>query len=1295
MAFKPPQEVLDTAAGEREVMGATAFLRGEAPEIFTTDNLSADPQFKNTVAPRKSLDWQDKLGAAFNQNSPLINWNDARDLEYARNSKQELDVPDELLKEGIPQEFLPVVLNEKYENGGVAAVTLRDQIKEDVANKRIMDNLEWYAQLGYSAGGFLLDPTTYIGGAGAVKSVQMAGSGLKSLNVLSKSLPNTTQKLLQWGSVGAVESAVLNAPKLSGDHTYTYENYQTDILADMLLGAGLTYAGSKLINKASTFQLQRSNRESAVVEQVKMMDAELNGNKTPEADIDIEHAVNRVQNPNVATRNRTNIRHLEQTLGVNRAMDIDAEFPQLKRGDLADKIDATVSAAVKDNDTMWLSAKLKELSSGTYGSINHKAFASPTINNLADLVKTLDNSRSKSDFKSSKSEPVEIDAVLNKIASRASREASETTNAQFDSSDLSYSDRWSGYGATRSTNTEPEIELSRDSISQQLDNDEVPMSTIASELEQMKAIQAEAKAVAPESDIAKVNLSSGKLESSTDSAAEVVQDPQVREALSTRLLRQSFEKLNNEVSTYHASGEHKVYKDLLSPSNIGQTAARAVTQWGGITRDLATTFIESGSPTLNYIGTHLTEMGRGYGGDVMRKHTAGVIRESEYIKSVSMIMPDYDKAVKAYAASKGSNAVGQMMAATSVGGRNKLQAEFAKEFMIYMNNTRRGRDVDNPLMADFAKKWNAYMRHNYKQLESNNIAGFTGDNQRSNYVPQVWNIKHAQRMVRNEPEKVRALLTRATGDYEKAEHLIEWFTKQDSATYDGYVATNDSRALERMEVDWDVEVDGLSVLDLLETDTRKLATAYSNRVAGWVGVSKATNGKLTSYTDLNALKTMVWKETGKGKDVEVVNDVIDLLFGRPVKGGLPDYGRSIKAATVLTRLGSLGSAQLIESGTVATRAIMETMGDPKFMAKLTKGMSPKETAQDLLEIQKLTGNDWDFHLINTEAEYWTEFDLANTSKLQNQVDWAVDKATFGSAKQVAGRAFGHVTGYNQVRRFQAQMVQRSFAMQTARYFKHGESKLSTQRMADFGLTDANGRNDVLKEAIEKHVEFDADGYPSKYNFDRWSQDAKDTFMYSMQRAEATELMRPLIGEMPEWFNRPWVQMVMQFRSMPLVAQNKALGRSLAFADKEAVYQLVLNAMTSGLVRYSKFAGLAALATAGGGSFVDEYNKQLDNAGRDAILGGAVDRYITQGGMYSDVYALSTIGASASTPQQYLEKTMGQIPALGLVKDYAMTAYRASEGDGDKALNHAMRVIPLSNTLALEATATLVEESIED
>ena len=1251
--------------------GATQFLQGNNPELF--DDVyptTIDPQRTGLSGPYQRVGWQDKLGAAFNQNSPLINWSDSDKLEAARRAKDDIEVPDSILTDGIPKEFQAVVLDEKYKHGGVAALTLRDQLIEDVQNKTIMDNLEWYEQLGYTAAGFLADPTTYVAAGGAMKVGSAVASTARRASLLTGSkLPRTAAKLTQWGATGGVESAVLNAPKLAGDHTYTIEDYHADIVVDMLLGAGLTYSGSKLLNKVGNMDLQRANRESAVVEQVKMMDAELGG-KPPETDIDVAYAVRRVLNPNVATRERTNIRNLEQSLGVYTPTNIEAEFPQLMRGALADKIDEAVRVATKDNDTAWMLAKVKQLDSQGRLKGDHPAFRAPTKANLADLINTVQSTSSKIDSKLSDFEPVEIVAAIQKVAASAARKASDDSRAAFDSSKLSYGDKWSGVTKYSSNEVPKGVEADKGYMVRAMQNDEVPESVIEQQKKELTEIQKDAE------------------------LAVDLESPEGQQSIASRLLRQSHDKLTATVSDYHQSGEHKIYADILKPSTLGQTAARAVSQWGGITQDLATRFIESGSPTLNWVGTHLTEMGRGYGGDVMRKHTAGVIREAEYIKSISQIMPDYDKAVKAYAASKGSKAVGQMMAATSVGGRNRLQDEFAKEFMRYMNNTRRGRQVDNPLMAEFAQKWNAYMRHNYKQLEKNNIAGFTGENQRSNYVPQVWNMKHAQRMLRTEPDKVRTLLTKATGDEDKAEHLIEWFQKQDVESYDGYVATNDSRALERMEVDWDVEADGLSILDLLETDTRKLATSYSNRVAGWVGVSKATNGKITSYTDLNALKTMVWQETGKAKDVETVTDVIDLLFGRPVQGGLPDYARSIKAATVLTRLGSLGSAQLIESGTVATRAVMESVGNPKFMKKLTKGLSPKETAQDLMEIQKLTGNDWDYHLINTEAEYWTEYDLANTSKLQNQVDWAVDKATFGSAKQVAGRAFGHVTGYNQVRRYQAAMMQRSFAMQVARKFKHGSSKMSNERMADYGLTDVDGNNPELANAINTHVEFDTDGYPSKYNFDKWSDEARDSFMYGLQRAEATELMRPLIGEMPEWFNKPWVQMLMQFRSMPLVAQNKALGRSLAFADKEAVTQLVLNIMTSALVRYGKFAGLAALATVGGESFEKEYQKKLDNAGQDSILGGAVDRYVTQGGLYSDVYALSLIGGSANNPQQYLEKAMGQIPAMGLVKDYAMAAYNVSEGEGDKALNNAMRIVPLGNTLAFEAAATVVEESLD-
>lgn len=762
--------------------------------------------------------------------------------------------------------------------------------------------------------------------------------------------------------------------------------------------------------------------------------------------------------------------------------------------------------------------------------------------------------------------------------------------------------------------------------------------------------------------------------------------------VSDNLMKDNWNAVTSMLAIYHGSGEHKVYQDLLRPASIGQFAAKAVSQWGGVTKDLATKFIESDNPALNWMGTHFTEMGRGYGGDVMRKHTAAVMREAEYVRSVSKILPHYDKSVKEYAASKGSNAVGEMMAAVSTGGKNKLQDEFSRKVMLYLNAQRLGKQLPNePIIARFAKQWDDYMAHNYDTLVDNHIKGFTGNNRISHYAPQIWKVEHAKRLI-NQGVDLLPLLTKAmrTDNPISDAKALEAWLRSDDALGDMYIATNDARSVERLNVDWSAEHDGLSLLDLIETDTRKLATNYSNRVAGWAGVSKASNGMVNSYTALHTLQKAAFEHKKDPRDFQVAGDVIDMLFGRPVQGGLADWQRSLKTASVLTKLGGLGSAQLIETSAVAARSIMESVGDPKFMKKVLKDMHPETMAEDLRELQNLTGYNWDYHLINVEAEYYTDYDLAQTSKVRNAVDWAVDKATFGGLKPVVGRAFGHVTGYNLVRKYQEAMLQRSFAMQVARHFVLGKSKMSAKRMADYGLTDTMGRNDALAETIRKNVEFDADGYPTKYNFDKWEPKAKETFMYALQRAEATELLRPLVGEMPEWWNKPWVQMLMQFRTMPIAAQNKALGRSLAFADKEAAVQLALNCMTAGLVRHSKFALMAAVAVGVGEEWEEEYKRQVDRAGRDALLGGAADRYITQLGGIGDVYALSHLYGGAETPEQYLRKTMNQVPALSLVGSYVDAAYAASTGEGEKAMSHAERIIFLNNTMAFEATGAVIE-----
>ena len=1425
---------------DNSVKAAELFLSQRNPELYQDHAaVSLSNQAKEMGKARGKADtFGNKLEASVMQLNTFINSSQAGDLEAARKSKHKMEYSHAELTDGVPPEFILPLMDERNNYGDVAALVLKQQIQEDVANNTILDNLEWYSAIGYGVLQAVVDPTTYIGGAVGYKAgASMSKVANKATQYLGKSVPKVADDLTRWASASTVEAALTNAPRLGGDHTYKPEDYLTDVMVDAVVGTGLTFGASQLLKGAGVLGTKLEQRRATQREAIEAMNREVETGKPVNADTNAwKHIA-----PESEYMDKPFAKVTDDVVRTHAyRYDVSgSEWNQFTPGETVLKIDQMIeSKAFKiDNDMQWLALEAKDLAvqvellSKFRNKVDlsslqsHPAINNPTKANVVDMVRKLQAARDKAgdiagkqvaidgagqvkfpevpmmnrpklrdlrytkydskrlgmfarlndelaakveglDMVQNKGEGwdtltgivhdavrlhqggvnvesllsrlmrndvfmntsperyakyvqgarAELDKVMtyankrgndSKVPSPLSEEMSAVL-AKFDAEVASARLRRESmvknpvtqieYPSVMEVSKYPvqskELKATVDLAAKQDVAEEVPQpkyvetdEVSAVELEEVaKRLDAEQKAeaeAAPEGAEPKKMLQFTDV-TNLDSAA-------IRE-VSKGLMKDNWNAVTAMIANYHGSGEHKVYQDLLRPASIGQFAAKAVSQWGGVTKDLATKFIESDNPALNWIGTHFTEMGRGYGGDVMRKHTAAVIREAEYVRSVSKVLPHYDKAVKEYAASKGANAVQEMMAAVSIGGKNKLQDEFSRKLMLYLNAKRLGKSLPNePIIAKFAQQWDDYMLHNYTALVDNHIKGFTGMNRIQHYAPQIWKVEHAKRMMRDGVDLLPLLqkAMRTENPIEDAKALEAWL-KSDDAMGDMYVATNDARSVERLNVDWSAEHDGVSLLDLIETDTRKLATNYSNRVAGWAGVSKASGGNINSYTALHTLQKAAFEHNKDPHDFQVVGDVIDMLFGRPVQGGLADWQRSLKTASVLTKLGGLGSAQLIETSAVAARSIMESTGDPQFMKKVLKGMNPDEMAEDLRELQNLTGYNWDYHLINVESEYYTDYDLAQTSRVRNAVDWAVDKATFGGLKPVVGRAFGHVTGYNMVRKYQEAMLQRSFAMQVARHFVLGKSKMSPKRMADYGLTDVNGVNDALAETIRKNVEFDADGYPTKYNFDKWEPKAKETFMYALQRAEATELLRPLVGEMPEWWNKPWVQMLMQFRTMPIAAQNKALGRSLAFADKEAAVQLALNCMTAGLVRHSKFALMAAVTVGVGDEWAEEYKKQVDRAGKDALLGGAADRYITQLGGIGDVYALSHLYGGAETPEQYVRKTMNQVPALSLVGSYVDAAYAASTGDGEKAMSHAERIIFLNNTMAFEATGAVIE-----
>ena len=97
-------------------------------------------------------------------------------------------------------------------------------------------------------------------------------------------------------------------------------------------------------------------------------------------------------------------------------------------------------------------------------------------------------------------------------------------------------------------------------------------------------------------------------------------------------------------------------------------------------------------------------------------------------------------------------------------------------------------------------------------------------------------------------------------------------------------------------------------MDLLDDEVAGLATKYSNRLAGWVGLSKSTDGMLTSLADIDAFKkNMIQEGIDKGvstkKHEQFYDDVIDSMFGRPTQGGLQEELRQIKDLAALTKMG--------------------------------------------------------------------------------------------------------------------------------------------------------------------------------------------------------------------------------------------------------------------------------------------------------------------------------------------------------------------------------------------------------
>ena len=763
------------------------------------------------------------------------------------------------------------------------------------------------------------------------------------------------------------------------------------------------------------------------------------------------------------------------------------------------------------------------------------------------------------------------------------------------------------------------------------------------------------------------------------------------------------DKVADGLAEFARSGEKKRFELANKPTGATDYIGRAITR---MTKSVGAIFIDSNLTSMKYFGAKVTEVSRGFGGNAKRAPTAAIIRDATLKESVVKVIPQYRKSIDAYAESKGAGAYAKLKARERSGESDPIVNQFNRDVFLVQEYRRQGKPIPKTIdksVTDFADQWDYYMDHNHNTLVDANVAGFSAARKVKHYIPHIWQTgKFKGAITKHGRAKVHATLAKAYRNLESDTNPITQVDAEIRAdklindvlddTYNGkdqYSPALDSRSKARTDLDTTTELDGLSVLDLLDSDVVGVAAKYSNRVAGWTGLAKATDGMITSQADIDIFKANMVAEAEANninpkKYVTMFEDTIEQLFGRPTSNmllkdnGLTAELRMMKDLAALTKMGGLGTAQLAETGQIITRNVMNVFSDEKMAKKvLSMGRGSKSDSLLLEEIQSISNITDDLEFLDRQSTHLDQSTLDEVGKVREMSLKIADLATGGEMKAEASRGLGKLSGYNMIRRAQTRAVQASFMLDIANHFTKGKGVMGNARMADVGLTDTLGKNAQMEAAFKKYAEFDSDGVLQKLNINKWDKGVREELQYAMIRDEAQQIQRTHVGELPPWMNKPIMGLIFQFRQMPIVANSKSLGRSLAFADKEAVTGVMLNTAIAGLVRYGKFAALGAAA-----NLVTGDDRKVTPTSELT----QTQKYITPFGIFPDMYDLA-FGRngidSISDMDSGWTALQSQIPVLGLMNDYHEAGKSATRGDVKGMVDSASNLVPLSNTALAE------------
>lgn len=502
-----------------------------------------------------------------------------------------------------------------------------------------------------------------------------------------------------------------------------------------------------------------------------------------------------------------------------------------------------------------------------------------------------------------------------------------------------------------------------------------------------------------------------------------------------------------------------------------------------------------------------------------------------------------------------------------------------------------------------------------------------------------------------------------------------------------------SHTKKRLKLDLTAEyAPGKQMLELYHTDIPSLLKGQAERVGGEVALTQSGimgSAGLKMIEDALSFKPAGMTAEAHKKMMEAFQQTAAEMLDRPWRNesGQVQWANRAMQANALSSLGGMGFAQLQEGVNIGLtlgigHAMRSLASVPQLIGEIKRMAKGEKVENSILHSMEKFGGGGEFGM----SDYKMILKLDDPS----QVHTAVGQDGIGTldrALRLGARALSVVSFHRMTTAVQVRSAALEITSKALRYIKEGTDD---KALADMGFTPAIRA--AFKKDLDKAVVWEGAAIKS-FDITRITDtEAASAFVTAVHRGSRQIIQGSFVGEKHRWQHTALGRMATQFRTFPLVAMEKQLGRNRATHGAAAVLGMVLAALPFVMVIQ---AGRVLLGAVGR----EDADKYIDERMSPEALTRASLNYIGVLGLIPDVVnALTTVLpdevdqalGGAGGGRQGQKGLSSVVPIAG----WGDKVVRAATNEGAKKVSPLLSVTPLNNTPLLAPLTNLLRDSAQ-